>query len=160
MRILLFTLFCLGSQFIAKAQELKVINKSDLLALLNSKSDTTYVVNFWATWCKPCVEELPVFEKINSNYKGKKVKVVLISNDFKKQVTPKLKPFLLEKNIQSDVWWMSETDPNIWVNMVDPNWEGSLPATLIFKGNEQKRFFHEGDLTENTLKAIINKIAP
>jgi thiol-disulfide isomerase/thioredoxin len=160
MRILLFMLFCLGSQFIAKAQELKVINKSDLLALLNSKSDTTYVINFWATWCKPCVEELPVFEKINSDYKGKKVKVVLISNDFKKQVTPKLKPFLLEKNIQSDVWWMSETDPNVWVNMVDPNWEGSLPATLIFKGNEQKRFFHEGDLTENTLKAIINKIAP
>jgi len=160
MRILLFMLFCLGSQFIAKAQELKVINKSDLLALLNSKSDTTYVINFWATWCKPCVEELPVFEKINSDYKGKKVKVVLISNDFKKQVTPKLKPFLLEKNIQSEVWWMSETDPNVWVNMVDPNWEGSLPATLIFKGNEQKRFFHEGDLTENTLKAIINKIAP
>jgi thiol-disulfide isomerase/thioredoxin len=160
MRILLFMLFCLGSQFIAKAQELKVINKSDLLALLNSKSDTTYVINFWATWCKPCVEELPVFEKINSDYKGKKVKVVLISNDFKKQVTPKLKPFLLEKNIQSEVWWMSETDPNVWVNMVDPNWEGSLPATLIFKGNEQKRFFHEGYLTENTLKAIINKIAP
>jgi thiol-disulfide isomerase/thioredoxin len=159
MRILLLTLLYLGSQFIAKAQELKVINKSDLLALLNSKSDTTYVINFWATWCKPCVEELPVFEKINFDYKGKKVKVVLISNDFKKQVTPKLKPFLLEKNIQSEVWWMSETDPNVWVNMVDPNWEGSLPATLIFKGNEQKRFFHEGDLTENTLKAIINKIA-
>ncbi len=160
MRILLFTLFYLGGQFVAEAQELKVIDKSDLLALLNSKSDTTYVVNFWATWCKPCIEELPVFEKISSDYKREKVKVVLISNDFKKQVTPKLKPFLLEKNIQSDVWWMSETDPNVWVNMVDPNWEGSLPATLIFKGNEQKRFFHEGDLTENTLKAIINKIAP
>jgi thiol-disulfide isomerase/thioredoxin len=160
MRILLLTLLYLGGQFIAKAQELKVINKSDLVALINSKSDTVYVINFWATWCKPCIEELPVFEKINKDFTGQKVKIILISNDFKKQIKPKLKPFLLDKNIQSEVWWMSETDPNIWINLVEPNWEGSLPATLIFKGSENKRFFHEGSLTENTLNAIINKIAP
>lgn len=144
----------------ANAQEFKVINKTDLAALLQNKSDTVYVINFWATWCKPCIEELPVFEKINLDYAGKKVKVILISNDFKKQINPKLKPFLKAKKIKSEVWWMSETDPNVWVNLVEPMWAGSLPATLIFKGSENKRFFHEGDLNEATLKAIINKIEP
>ncbi len=143
-----------------KAQKVLSITKSDLSALLSSKSDTIYVINFWATWCKPCVEELPVFEKVHQEYAGKKVKVILISNDFKKQVEPKLKPFLKSKKIQSDVWWMNETDPNVWVNIVEPMWEGSLPATLIFRGSDQKRFFNEGQLSEQTILAIIQKFQP
>ena len=142
------------------AQEVKTINKADLAALLNTKSDTLYILNFWATWCKPCVEELPIFEQINSENQGKKVKVILLSNDFKKQVEPKLKPFLVSKKINSEVWWMSETDPNVWVNLVEPMWEGSLPATLIFRGSDNKRFFNEGELNLATLKAIIDKIQP
>lgn len=143
--------------FGVKSQHVQSISKADLVALLSSRSDTIYVVNFWATWCKPCVEELPIFEKVHQDFAGKKVKVILISNDFKKQVEPKLKPFIKSKKIQSTVWWMNETDPNSWVNSVEPMWEGSLPATLIFRGSDQKRFFNEGQLSEQTILAIIQK---
>src|SRR5690606_6809447 len=46
------------------------------------KNDSIYVINFWATWCKPCIKELPAFEKIASEYADKKVKVLLVSLDF------------------------------------------------------------------------------
>jgi thiol-disulfide isomerase/thioredoxin len=154
------TLLLLFVSIKAFSQEIKTIGNQDLSQLLASKNDTIYVINFWATWCKPCIEELPAFENIYQEFKTQKVKVILVSNDFKKQVEPKLKPFVKEKKISSEVWWMSETDPNVWVNLVEPMWEGSLPATLIFRGSDQKRFFQEGQLTEQTIKTIINTFKP
>ena len=90
------------------AQEIPLINSDQISKWRNSQSDTVYVVNFWATWCKPCVEELPVFEKLNKRYGGKKVQVILVSNDFKMNIETKLKPFVLQKKLESKVCplWM------------------------------------------------------
>src|SRR5471030_2436347 len=74
-----------------------VIKADDLMKRIANKSDTTYVINFWATWCAPCVKELPAFEKLNENYKDKKVKVLLVSMDFKQDYEKKLIPFVRKK---------------------------------------------------------------
>jgi hypothetical protein len=85
------------------------------------------------------------------------VKIILISNDFSKQIDTKLKPFMLQKGLKNEVWWMNETDPNRWINKVNLNWEGELPATLVFGGGKGATQFHSGELNDLGLKTMIEK---
>src|SRR5688500_13160499 len=105
---------------------------------LKQKNDTTYVVNFWATWCVPCVEELPHFEEINAKYKKDKIKVMLVSLDMFKMVETKLLPFIKEKQLKSEVVYLRDPDQNTWLPKVDSTWSGALPATIIYNKDKRK----------------------
>ena len=122
---------------------------------LNKENDTTYIVNFWATWCQPCVEELPHFEKLNRDSEGSKTKVLLVSIDFPKMVESKLLPYIKTNNIQSEVILLNDPDANSWIPKVDSSWSGAIPATVIYKNN-QKRFY-EKLFTYEELKSEVNK---
>lgn len=138
-----------------KAQNVRIFENYSTFRkeILNDKS-TIYVVNFWATWCAPCVKELPHFEKLNSE--NKNIKVVLVSLDFKDQFESKLLPFLKKKNIKSQVVLLTDKDYNTWLPMVDKEWSGSIPATLIIK-NEKKVFAERIFSSEEELNEFINK---
>ena len=89
--------------------------------LLKMDNDTTYVVNFWATWCKPCVEELPFFEKLiaetaGSNGAGQPIKVLLVSMDFPKDYQRKLTPFVVERNRQHNVDALGDQKYANWIS--------------------------------------------
>ena len=101
----------------------KAINMEDL------KGKVVFM-NFWATWCAPCVKELPYFEKLNQE--NPNVKVILVSLDFEKQVENKLIPFLKKKKIISTSIYLADKDYNSWLPKIDKNWSGSIPATVIF----------------------------
>lgn len=150
---LILVLFLLGSTL--SAQHIPFIKTADLEAWMNADNDTIYVLNFWATWCGPCVAELPAFEKLNKKYASKKVKVVLISTDFKRNIDSRVKPFVKRKNLRSKVVFMNESDPNVWVNLVSPEWSGSIPATLILSKRNNKRLFIEGQMTFKELEANV-----
>src|SRR5471030_1759528 len=90
------------------SQNINVIKITDLEKRIKNNSDTTYIVNFWATWCAPCVKELPDFDSINKVYKGQQVKVLLVSMDFKEDLRSKLIPFIKEKKITSEVNLLDE----------------------------------------------------
>ena len=125
-----------------------------LKPLLTTQSDTVFIINFWATWCAPCIAELPYFEKLNAELKGKKAKVILVSLDFKAQIKSKLLPFLKKNKLQSSVLVLVEKDPNAWIPKVNQEWSGSIPATLIFDKN--KRQFYEQSFDHyKDLKKII-----
>jgi len=143
---------------IYKAEEvsIKSYDFSGLDYLLKKENDTTYVVNFWATWCVPCVEELPNFEKLNAAYKDKKVKVVLVSIDFPKMVESKLLPFVKKHNLKSEVVHLNDPDANSWINKVDSSWSGAIPATVIYR--KDKRNFYEKSFTFEELEKEVNKI--
>jgi len=121
--------------------------------LFNQKTDTVYVINFWATWCKPCITELPEFEKINREFRKKPVRVILISLDFPAKHQSDLIPFLKKNNINSEVLHLIDTDANRWIDKVSPLWSGAIPATVIYKKN--KREFYERSMTYDELKLII-----
>lgn len=126
---------------------------------LHRDSDTTFVVNFWATWCKPCVAELPYFETLTEKYKDQKVKVVLVSLDFPKQLDKKLLPFVEEHNLQSEVIALFDGDYNSWIDKVNKDWEGDIPVTLIYNQSERKfigKQFHDYEDLENSLKEVLN----
>lgn len=124
---------------------------------LNKKDRTTYVINFWATWCLPCLKELPYFEKLNQQYKDKGVKVILVSLDMPKRIESNLIPFIAKRKLQSQVIHLDDPDANTWIEKVSPNWGGSIPATVIYNATESKfyeRIFIYEDL-EKELKTIL-----
>jgi thiol-disulfide isomerase/thioredoxin len=126
---------------------------------MKMEDDTTYVINFWATWCLPCIKELPFFEQLNSNYKDKKVKVILVSLDMPKKVETNLLPFIIKKKLLSEVVHLDDPDANSWIEKVDRNWSGAIPATYIY--NKRGNAFYERSFTfeelEKELLTILNK---
>jgi thiol-disulfide isomerase/thioredoxin len=126
---------------------------------LNLDSDTTYVINFWATWCKPCVAELPYFETLTEQYSDQKVKVVLVSLDFPNQLHKKLIPFVNEHQLKSDVIALFDGNYNDWIDKVNDKWDGAIPVTLIYNKDERKfigKQFHDYTDLENSLKEVLN----
>lgn len=137
---------------------IKTVNYEQLKPLLEKNDDTIYVINFWATWCAPCVKELPYFEKLGVTYSSKNVKVLLVSLDFPKQVEKKLIPFINENKIQSEVVLLDDVNEDIWIQAIDKTWSGSLPATLIYNKN-QRRFYEQTfdyQTLENELIQFLN----
>ncbi len=124
--------------------------------LLKQENDTTYVVNFWATWCKPCVKELPYFEMLGKLYKSKKVKVLLVSLDMESQIKSKLIPFIKKQQLESRVVVLDDVDANSWISNVNAKWTGSIPATIIY--NKKKRLFFEKSFTYKELETQVKRI--
>ena len=116
----------------------------DLAPLLaQTQNDTTYVINFWATWCAPCVKELPYFEKLHQGMASQKIKVILVSLDFRKDLETKLKPFLAQRQFSASVAALVDNRQQLWIDKVDPNWSGAVPATLVYRGSQRQ--FKEGE---------------
>jgi thiol-disulfide isomerase/thioredoxin len=130
-----------------------VLSFNDFEPHLHFSNDTTYLVNFWATWCTPCVTELPAFEQIREEYSKEKLKVILVSLDFPGQIESRLLPFLEQNGIRSEVLVLNDPDANRWIDRVDPSWSGAIPATLIY--NRKSRLFHEGTYSYEELKQIV-----
>lgn len=135
-------------------EEIEVYDFAGLESLLRTDDDRTYVVNFWATWCKPCIEELPYFEALQAEH-GDEVKVILVSLDFPDKLESQLKPFVEKRNIKAQVALLDDPYENEWIPKVDKSWSGAIPATLIF--NKSKRVFYEGSFTQESLNEEIIK---
>lgn len=135
--------------------ELEIYDFEGLKPLLNKNDGKVHVVNFWATWCAPCVKELPYFEKLRANYQDKNVEVLLVSLDFPHQFESKLKPFIKERNLQSKVVVLDDVDSNSWIPQVHKDWSGSIPATIIYRN--EKRSFYENSFTYSELEEALNK---
>jgi len=137
------------------AQHIPVYNFEEFEPILHQENDTTYVINFWATWCIPCVKELPEFEKVNLKFQSQKFKMILVSLDFKSQIENTVIPFIKENKIQSEVVLLSDPNANSWINKVNKDWTGSIPVTIIY--NKNFYFFREGTMNFNEINQIITK---
>lgn len=132
-----------------------IYNFEELEPLLNKIDNKIYIFNFWATWCAPCVKELPYFEKINQEGKNDNLEVILVSLDMPSMWKSKLLPFIKTKNLQSEVVILNDPDQNSWIPKIDKNWSGAIPATLIY--NRKKRKFYEHAFTYEMLNKEIQE---
>ncbi len=151
---LLFGIFVLGT---AQAQ-VEIVTLARLEKEMSSSKDTVYVINFWATWCKPCIEELPYFEEAHTFYATSNVRILLVSLDMPSELERTLLPFIQRKKLQSEIVLLNEPDPNIWIDKIEPTWTGSLPATLIFNGSSKKRMFFEKQISKEELFSTIQQM--
>ncbi len=147
-----FLMLLLFAGFFGKAQNVSVYKIDPLLKRIYNSSDTVYVVNFWATWCKPCVAELPEFEKFTMANPGKTIKVILVSMDFKEDLHKKLIPFLAKNKCSSEVILLDEINGNDFINQISEQWSGAIPATLITSKNKSKQLFIEKKVTYEFLQ--------
>ncbi len=122
-------------------------SKMEIMAQNNELS----IVNFWATWCKPCIAELPYFEEAGKAFAEKGVTLLLVSMDFVEVLDSKVKPFVQKRNMQSSVVLLDETDYNAFINEVDKNWSGAIPATLFIGKNGKRKVFFEKEFQRDDL---------
>ena len=141
-----------------QVSSVKTYTYSELKPLLERNDGKTYIVNFWATWCAPCVKELPYFEKIKKEFDDKNVEVLLVSLDFPKQVEKKLIPFINKRKLNSKVVLLDDINEDVWIKSIDENWSGAIPATLIYNKNKRKFYEHSFDYEtlEKELQTFIN----
>lgn len=153
----LFTIILLAVGLTATAQQAEIIKLGQLQELIQSKTEHIKVINFWATWCAPCIKELPLFEKLGRERSD--VKVTLVSMDLDLDPNPeKVHKFVARKKLQSQVLILDERDPNSWINQIDKNWSGALPATIIINGKTGQRKFVEKELHEGDLEKLIAEL--
>ncbi len=151
-------LYCFALTSVS-AQIPTIIKMAELERVLKAQNDTTYVVNFWATWCVPCVKEFPAFQAFANKHLNEKVKVVMVSLDFKKEYDKSLIPYLQKHNIDGTVYLLDEPDYNAWIEKVDKDWQGEIPVTLIFNNGKKIRKFFANDFMPETLeKSFSNTI--
>ncbi len=135
----------------------QIIKLPQLQELIEAKTDHIKVINFWATWCAPCVKEMPLFEELNATRSD--VKVTLVSMDLDLDPNPeKVYRFIDRRKIKSQVVILNEQNPNAWIDQIDKSWSGALPATIIINGTTGKRKFVERELHEGDLEKLIAEI--
>lgn len=140
----------------SKAQNFSGVYKIDQLIKRIDNQDSIYVLNFWATWCKPCVKELPSFDSLQVIKAGKPIKIILVCLDFKEELDKKVLPFLKSKNIQSECILLDEVNGNDFVDKIARQWSGAIPATLFKLGKNQ--LFIEKKLQLKDLEEQLKKL--
>jgi len=135
--------------------KLEIYDFNGLEKFLNQNDEKVHVVNFWATWCAPCVKELPHFEALQENYKSKGVEVLLVSLDFPNQYEKKLKPFIVKYNLKSRILVLDDVDMNTWIPKINKDWDGAIPVTIIY--NKDKRQFYNQTFTYNELEKELKQ---
>ena len=135
--------------------QVKLLTLNELEQRMSKGKDTTYVVNFWATWCGPCVEEIPFFEKLSKQYKEQPIKVILMSLDFKSKLQKEVIPFVKKNKLTAEVYVVNESDQQAFIEKVDKKWSGAIPATWFINTQKKVRSFYEKEFTYNELTTTL-----
>lgn len=156
--VILYTLF-ISIAATAAAQSIPKLKMADVVRRMNQQNDTTYVINFWATFCKPCVEEIPGFLKVTEKYKAQKVKLILVSLDLPSFYPKRIADYVTKNKWKASIAWLNETNADIFCPMIDSGWSGAIPATIIVNAKSGYKKFWEGDMSgagfEKELKEAV-----
>ena len=158
--IVTFGLYLSVFQLFSQSGKVRLIHFEDLQKQINNVTDTTLVVHFWATWCRPCIEELPNYEKLSLEFAKKKVRFLMVSMDFPKDLKGKVEPFMVKNSINSEVILLDEPDYNAWIDEIDKEWSGTIPATLIVNLTMRKRIFFEGQANMEKFVEELKEMTP
>jgi thiol-disulfide isomerase/thioredoxin len=120
------------------------------------QGDSTLIVNFWASWCKPCRLEMPYFEQLRQAYVGEKVKILLVTIDVAAHVEAKAKPFLILNEIAVEsISVQDKVSPLKWIPLICPDWSGSIPLTLVMNKNDGT-YFETSFVSYEQLKKAVS----
>ena len=136
-------------------EQVEVIKIEGLKSLLKEENHEIHIINFWATWCKPCVKEMPQFIALAQKYP--EADISLVSLDFVEELDARVIPFLEKKDIRLRTLLIDEMDYNLWIDLVDPSWSGAIPATLIIEPATGKRIFLEKEFENGELEEDFQK---
>ncbi len=143
---------------IVVAQDVKLLTVDQLENRYKNGQDTVYIVNFWATWCGPCVEELPAFEKLRAAHQNSPLKILLVSVDFKSKLETAVKPFVKKRKFKNEVFLLNEKSQQTYIDRISKEWSGALPATLIVNQKRNIRKLFEQEFTYAELEKTYQEL--
>lgn len=139
------------------AQEVRSVKITEIEKMI-SESRHPLLVNFWTTWCKPCVEELPLLIREVKAHAADSIELILVSLDDKETYTGKLRDFIRNRNYEGTFLWLDETNADYFCPVIDTSWSGAIPATLFLNKKNAYRKFVEAKLTDRTLQDILREM--
>lgn len=134
----------------AETPTLKEVTPDDAMVVLEQSNARLTVVNFWATWCVPCVEEFPAFVKLDRTLDDRGVDVIFISTDFPNE-KKKVVEFLAEHGV-TGTSYLKTGNSTEFVNSFSEEWSGAVPATFIYDEKDTLLDFWEGKVSYEELK--------
>ena len=140
----------------AAGQEIPRWKLADLENIIRN-SNQPLILNFWATFCKPCLEELPYFLELSAQYKDSGLKLVLVSLDLPEDYN-KIKSFAEKHHINATTVYLDETNADLFCPVVNKDWSGSIPASLFINHKTNYRKFFEAIISKSKLDAEIRSM--
>lgn len=157
MKNLLLSLSVLLITCVSYSQQIKKVKINDVLQMMDTSS-CPLVVNFWASWCKPCIHEIPWFEKNVEALKEKGVKLILVSLDLPQDYPKYLTAFAHKEGYSSEIVWLDESNADIFCKKIDPSWDGNIPVTMMINHKKNYRHFFAQQLPEARLKLELQNL--
>jgi thiol-disulfide isomerase/thioredoxin len=150
--LVMMPLFCAA----VSAQEIKAVKVTDLEKIIR-ESKRPLVVNFWATWCKPCLEEIPYFQQEAIAHRKDSLELIFVSVDYKEEFPKGIAAMAAKRNISSTVVWLNESNADYFCPRIDKNWSGAVPSTLFINNKTGYRRFREEQVPEDELKKLVSE---
>jgi thiol-disulfide isomerase/thioredoxin len=151
--ILILLILSAGSQ----AQNVKAVRVAELSRTIN-ESKTPLIVNFWATFCVPCIQEMPYFQEMAQQYKSQNISVIFVSLDLKEAYPAKVNAMAKKLKLTSPVVWLNETNADYFCPKIDTTWSGSMPSSLFVNNATGYHKFFEDQLSKEKLEKEIQEM--
>jgi len=157
MKYLFITVCFLTIALLGEGQTVKKVKITEVEEYIKN-SDHPIVLNCWATWCAPCVEEIPYFMETVKKYSDQKVELVLMSLDFAKSYPAKILDLIKKKHFEATFFWLNETNADYFCPKVDPKWDGTLPSTLFINNKTGYRKFFGRPMTDRQIDLEVGRL--
>jgi len=119
--------------------QIEKLDEKGFKELIENRQGKTLFLNVWATWCVPCAEEFPDLVRLKNAYKDKNIEFVGLSADYPDEIESKILPFIKKHNVNFEIYVKDVASDQAFINMVDPAWNGGLPATFLYDENGVKK---------------------
>ncbi len=139
-------------------RELRKIDDAELKNKIENRNGNILFINVWATWCEPCVAEFPDLVKVANEYKNKGVDFLSLSADFESSIDSSVVPFLISQKADFPVFVIKERKSESIINLLNKDWSGALPATIIYDKYGKQKLFVMGARKYDFFKNKIDSI--
>ncbi len=154
---LFFGLMILLAGLEGNTQTVRKMKATELEAYIRN-SDHPLVMSFWATWCAPCVQEIPWLQQAVKKHADKKVEMVLVSLDLPKDYPATVTSFIKQKKLEATHIWLDETNADYFCPKIDSAWSGGIPATLFINNQTGYRKFFERQITDRQAEPEVRAL--